>query len=82
MRGFPIRVDSSRPIFMESDATSFGTIFAHAASDEQAEILKAMCVAMQPHPMQWDYIAIELQKLEYDDVRRRFAELVADQIET
>ncbi len=78
MASVPVRIDSSRPIFIDADAKSFGEIFAHANSEEQAEILKAMCEGMEPHLTQWDYIAIELEKPEYELVRRRLTELLAE----
>ena len=64
-----VRVDSSRPLFIEADSESFGRIFAHANSEEQVAILTAMMNGMKPHVLQNDYIAIELNKPEHSEVR-------------
>lgn len=64
-----VRIDSNRPIFIEADAKSFGEVFARANSEEQAEILKAMCEGLAAFPMQEDYIAIELEREKYKKVR-------------
>ncbi len=77
-----VRVDSNRPIFIETDAKNFGEVFAAMNSQDQAEVLKAMCDAMAPHRLQWDYIAIELAAPEYAEVRATFAALVTlEQVE-
>ncbi|MCA0344085.1 MAG: hypothetical protein LCH99_30740 [Proteobacteria bacterium] len=64
-----VRIDSSRPIFVEADAEAFGQIFAGLNDDEQVNVLRSMVEHMRPHRMQWDYIAIALEKDENRDVR-------------
>lgn len=59
-----VRIDSSRPIFIEADADSFGQVFAHMDSGDQVEVLRAMVAHMKPHQTQWDHIAIELERPE------------------
>jgi hypothetical protein len=63
-----VRIDSSRPIFIEADADSFGQIFAGVSDEEQVGIFRSMVEHMKPHQMQWDYIAIALEKDENRDV--------------
>lgn len=72
-----VRIDSSRPIFIEADAASFGVVFANANTLEQAEILKAICDGLKPYAMQKDYIAFELANPEYAEVRTFLADLIA-----
>lgn len=69
MSTITVRIDSSRPIFIEADADSFGQIFAGLNDDEQVNVLRSMVEHMKPHRMQWDYIAIALEKDENRDVR-------------
>lgn len=57
-----VRIDSSRPIFIEADSDSFGQIFAGLNDDEQVNVLRSMVEHMKPHKIQWDYIAIALEK--------------------
>ena len=64
-----VRIDSSRPIFIEADASAFGQIFAGLNDHEQVDVLRSMVEHMKPHKMQWDYIAIALEKDENRDVR-------------
>tara|TARA_R110000851_G_C13100092_1_gene568101 strand:+ start:5753 stop:5992 length:240 start_codon:yes stop_codon:yes gene_type:complete len=56
-----VRIDSSRPIFIEADADSFGAVFAAMDNGDQVEVLRAMVNHMKPHQQQWDFIAIELE---------------------
>jgi len=56
-----VRIDSSRPIFIEADADSFGANFAAMDSGDQVEVLRAMVNHMKPYQQQWDHIAIELE---------------------
>lgn len=69
MSTITVRIYSSRPIFIEADADSFGQIFAGLNDDEQVNVLRSMVEHMKPHRMQWDYIAIALEKDENRDVR-------------
>lgn len=64
-----VRIDSSRPIFIEADANSFGQIFAGLSDEEQVNVLRSMVEHMKPHKIQWDYIAIALEKDENRQVR-------------
>jgi len=70
-----VKIDSSRPVFIEADADSFGEVFAKMDSEEQVHVLRAMVTHMKPHPTQWDYIAIELEKPENSDVRNILREI-------
>lgn len=82
MSGIRINIESRCPIFIEADADSFGKLFAGFSSDEQVAVFRSMVEHMKPHRMQWDYIAIELEKDENRDVRSDmsviFASLVPD----
>lgn len=64
-----VRIDSSRHFFIEADADSFGQIFAGLNSEEQVNVFRSMVEHMRPHKMQWDYIAIDLEKDGNRDVR-------------
>lgn len=64
-----VRIDSSRPVFIEADASAFGQIFAGLNDHEQVDVLRSMVEHMKPHRMQWDYIAMALEKGENRDVR-------------
>jgi hypothetical protein len=64
-----IEVASHFPLFIEADAEAFGRLFATMNDDEQVHVLRAMVDAMKPHPTQWDYISIALEKPENHDVR-------------
>lgn len=69
MSTITVRIDSSRPIFIEADADSFGQIFAGLNDHEQVDVLRSMVEHMKPHKMQWDYIAMALEKDENRDIR-------------
>lgn len=69
MSNITVRIDSSRPIFIEADADSFGQIFAGLDDHEQVNVLRSMVEHMKPHKIQWDYIAIALEQDENRDVR-------------
>lgn len=69
MSAITVRIDSSRPVFIEADADSFGRIFAGASDEEQVAIFRSMVEHMKPHKIQWDYIAIALEKDENREVR-------------
>jgi hypothetical protein len=79
MARIPVRIDSSRPIFIEADVESFGEVFAMANSQEQARILKAMFDSVRPLGCQLDYIWMELAGDEYRDTREALASLIAPQ---
>jgi len=69
MSKIDVKITSSRPIFIEADADSFGNIFSHMSDEEQVQVFRAMVEHMRPHQMQWDYISIALEKDENRDVR-------------
>lgn len=73
-----VRIDSSRPIFIEADADSFGQIFASMSDEDQVNVFRAMVVHMKAHPIQWDYIAIALEKEENRDVRDQLSVIFPD----
>lgn len=73
-----VRIDSSRPVFIEADADSFGQIFASMSDEEQVNVFRAMVEHMKPHPIQWDYIAIAMEKDENRDVRERLSVIIPD----
>jgi hypothetical protein len=68
-----IQISGSRPIFIEADADAFGQVFAGMSSDEQVAVFRSMVEHMRPHRLQWDYVAIELERPEnrevYDELR-------------
>jgi len=50
------------PISITVDAASFGKLFAGMSDDDQVEVFRSMVEHMEPHRIQWDYIAIKLQE--------------------
>lgn len=73
-RKITVRIDSSRPIFIEADVDSFGAIFAGLNDDEQIDVLRAMVEHMKPHRLQWDYISIKLEAEENSELAREIAD--------
>lgn len=69
MSKITVSIDSRYPIFIEANADSFGQIFAGLNDEEQVNVLRSMVEHMKPHRIQWDYIAIALEKDENRDVR-------------
>jgi len=69
MSKIEVKITSSRPIFIEADADSFGNIFSHMSDAEQVQVFRSMVEHMKPHQIQWDYISISLEKDENRDVR-------------
>lgn len=63
-----VRVESSRPLFIEADPDSFGEIFAHMTDEDQIEVLRAMVKHMKKWPAQWDHIGIALELEENREV--------------
>lgn len=76
MSKIEVKITASRPILIEADADSFGNIFSHMSDDEQVHVFRAMIEHMKPHQIQWDYIAIALEKDENRDVREGLASLL------
>ena len=70
-----VRIESSRPLFIEADADNFGKVFARMSDADQVAVLSAIVEHMKPHPIQWDYISMALDKDENRDVRTRLASL-------
>lgn len=68
-RAIQVDISSRFPIFINANADSFGALFASMNNGEQVEVLRAMVKHMRPHQLQWDYIAIELEKDENREVR-------------
>jgi hypothetical protein len=62
---------------MEVDADDFGKLFASMNSEQQIAVLKSMLDHMMPHQMQWDYIAIELEKPENTLTLSRLTSLIS-----
>lgn len=73
-----VRIDSSRPVFIEADADSFGQVFAAMSDEEQVNVFRAIVEHMKPHRIQWDYIAIALEKDENRGVRDQLSVIFPD----
>lgn len=67
-KSIPVNISSRFPIQIEADADMFGQLFAAMDDGEQIAVLRAMVEHMRPHRMQWDYIAIALEKPENAEV--------------
>ena len=58
-----VDISSSDPVLrMEVNTNDFGQLFARMAADEQVAVLRAMVEHMKPHAIQWDHIAMELER--------------------
>lgn len=68
MNNLPAQIHSKFPLFIEVDPNGFGEIFANFNDEEQVAVFRSMLEHMKPHAVQWDYIAIELEKPENADV--------------
>jgi hypothetical protein len=73
-----VYIDSRSPIRMEVDTDELGAMFAAMNAEEQLLVLGAAVDAMAKHPLQWDYIAIELSRPENDELRGKLRGIVAD----
>ncbi|MER9628361.1 hypothetical protein [Mesorhizobium sp. M0296] len=69
MTGIKVDIRANAPLFIEADPDTFGRVFAAMNSDDQVAVLDAIAEHMLPHPMQWDHIAIELEKPQHARVR-------------
>jgi hypothetical protein len=76
MTKIKVDISSSRPVFIEADADSFGETFAHMADDDQLAVLRAIVEHMKPHRIQWDFIALKLEQPENHDVRDQLREVL------
>ena len=56
-----VQIDSRYPINMTVSAQDFGKHFAASRADEQVAILQSIVDEMESHPIQWDYIALEIE---------------------
>ena len=65
-----VHIDSRYPINMTVSAEDFGKHFAAARADEQVAILQAIVEEMKSHPIQWDYIALEIESSGNTDILR------------
>ena len=81
MAKISVSIDSSRPIFIEADAASFGEIFASANSSEQADILRAMFDELAKQGCQSDYLAMDLALPEYAETRERMRDVITWDVE-
>lgn len=68
MSVMPITISSNYPMHIEVDARRFGEIFASLSCEEQVTVFRSMVDSMRPHSLQWDYIAIELERPENKDI--------------
>jgi len=75
-----VKIDSRFPVSLTVDADDFGKLFAGMDCEEQVAVLRAMIDAMDAHPTQWDYIAIELERKEHEVTRRKFADIAINLI--
>lgn len=69
-----VQIDSRFPINMTVSADDFGKLFAAMNSAEQVAVLRSIVDEMDAHPLQWDYISIDLGSPENADTKRRFFE--------
>lgn len=70
----PIEIETTGVVFINVDADDFGRLFARMTDDDQVAVLAAMERHMRPHRMQWDFIAIELDKPENKATREALAQ--------
>jgi len=76
-----VDVSTSSPIlFMEVDVDDFGRLFAGMAADQQVAVFAAMVEHMRPHPIQWDYISIELEMPENQDLCRSLLRIFEESV--
>lgn len=76
MARLTVEISSRYPISIEVGVKEFGEIFAGLGSDEQVAVFRSMLNAMMPHRTQWDFISIELEKPENDDVLQQLREVL------
>ncbi len=77
-----IQIESRYPINMTVSADDFGKLFAAMNSMEQVAVLRSIIEEMEAHPLQWDYIAIELEGANADlreKLRDRFTYITGDE---
>jgi hypothetical protein len=79
MTGIKVEIRTSGTLFIEAEANEFGRVFASMNSDDQAAVLVAIAEHMKPHPMQWDHIAIEMEKPENGYARAHWQSMLFPQ---
>lgn len=67
-----VEVHTKYPMRVEASADAFGEMFANMDSGDQVAIMASIAKHMRAHPLQWDYIAIELEKAENDQTRQEW----------
>ena len=72
-----VNIESRSPIHMQVNSADFGDLFSHMACDDQVSVLRAIVSSMSAHPLQWDYIAIELELPENSDLMAALGRIVA-----
>lgn len=71
-----VTIPADTPIRVDLDVETFGRFFADAGSRDQAAILASIAERMARHPIQWDYISIDLARLPNEtEIRAVFAML-------
>lgn len=77
-REIMVHIHSSAPMFIEASADNFGDIFANMDSQQQVAVMAEIANHMRKHPIQWDYIAIELEKVENAQTRQDWMQAFAE----
>lgn len=75
-----VEIHSSRPLYVQADADSFGALFAHMCDDDQVEVLAAMVRHMSKHPLQWDYLSLRLEADEHAETRDALRRLLFPEV--
>ena len=65
-----IKIDATDDLYLKVDPNALGRLFATIPADDQVAVLNAMVEHMRPWRTQWDYISIELEKEEHQELRR------------
>ncbi len=65
-----------QPMFLEVSPDEFGRIFSTLNSGEQVAVFRSMLDHMSKHPIQWDYVSIEMNLTENHDVRSRLRDIL------
>ena len=65
-----VEVKTRYPMRVEASADAFGEMFAHMHSGDQVAVMASIAQHMSKHPIQWYYIAFELEKAENAHTRR------------
>lgn len=73
-----VEVTTRYPMRVEASADAFGEMFANMDCGEQVAVMAAIAKYMRAHPLQWDYIAIELELDENAQTRRDWLQAFAE----